>query len=56
MAVKSCPKVNKGMRWDRDTWLKFSRAALETGDNRSRLLNQIVNQWLESRKAEKVRS
>jgi hypothetical protein len=56
MTTKNNVKVNKGIRWDRDTWLKFSRAALEVGENRSRLLNQVVGQWLESRKSEKSNS
>ena len=50
MAVKIAPKVNKGIRFERDTWLRFSKAALDLGQNRSRLLNELVAKWLDDQK------
>lgn len=48
MAAKTVQKVNKGIRFEQDTWLKFSKTAIELGQNRSRLLNNIVRQWLDN--------
>lgn len=50
MAVKITPKVNKGIRFERDTWMRFSLQALELGQNRSRLLNELVKRWLQDQK------
>lgn len=50
MAVKIVPKVNKGIRFERDTWLRFSKVALDLGQNRSRLLNDLVAKWLDDQK------
>lgn len=47
--ITSRDKLNKGVRFDRATWMEFSKAAIEIGSNRSRLLNKIVQEWLNAR-------
>jgi hypothetical protein len=53
--VSSQDKINKGVRFDHVTWIEFSKAAIEVGSNRSRLLNKIVQEWLHARKAKTAR-
>lgn len=42
-------KLNKGLRFEPEIWRQFCLAALELEQNRSRLLNDIVQDWLDKR-------
>jgi hypothetical protein len=53
--VANQQKINKGIRFESGTWVEFSKAAIEVGSNRSRLLNKIVQEWLYERKAKTAR-
>ena len=48
-------KINKGVRFDKVIWVEFSKAAIEAGSNRSRLLNKIIQEWLHERKTKTTR-
>lgn len=41
-------KINKGVRFTSSTWQQIGKAAIDRNENRSALINRIVEEWLAS--------
>lgn len=41
-------KINKGVRFTPSTWQQIGKAAIDRNENRSALINRIVEEWLAS--------
>jgi hypothetical protein len=46
-------KINKGVRIDRNTWHRISMIAIDRNENRSAMINRIIDEWLKKNESGK---
>ncbi len=46
-------KINKGVRIDKTTWNRISMVAIDRNENRSAMINRIIDEWLKKNESGK---
>ena len=46
-------KINKGVRIDKTTWHRISMVAIDRNENRSAMINRIIDEWLKKNEPSK---
>jgi hypothetical protein len=46
-------KINKGVRIDKTTWHRISMVAIDRNENRSAMINRIIDEWLRKNESSK---
>lgn len=44
--IQEPAKVNKGVRFTPSTWQQIGKVAIDRNENRSALINRIIEEWL----------